>query len=180
MSSRKNVLSNLDESINDWAAVGADLADPVPAADDAANAAAMSAAPTFENQGPPKPLLPDDNVTDPTAFRTVNVLVTKLLDPPYNCVDPIVGGVKMAGRVKIELAWVKRTLTEAHFITNPTLGRSVLRNDSKVRTHGLAAGLPVGFYHWLCGNMEPNRHSMELNTYWAMKSEFQRTALYPQ
>jgi hypothetical protein len=54
--------------------------------------------------------------------------------------------------IMIKMEWVKRVISEKHFIFDPSKHRSVLRNDSKIRTHGLQYGLPQRYYEWLCGN----------------------------
>ena len=67
------------------------------------------------------------------AWPYVSDLVSDLLDPP-NTSKPSHHGVP--GVMRITLHWVKRKVSEAHFMPNPQLGRSVLRLDSKIRTYG--------------------------------------------
>jgi hypothetical protein len=75
----------------------------------------------------------DVDITDPHVPPTVSTLVYKLLDPPKNSFVASKDGTQS---VKIPLVWLKKTLSEAHFEPNKALGRSILRADSKVRTHG--------------------------------------------
>ncbi|EAT88582.1 hypothetical protein HBI56_042980 [Parastagonospora nodorum] len=114
-----------------------------------------SAPRTIENQGEPDDDLgmPNDDIKDPLAYRTVDNLVALLMYPGKGMLYPEdKHGNTMHDRVLIRLDWVKRTVSEKHFIFDSAKGRSVLRGDSKIRTHGRLAGLPMRYYNWLCGN----------------------------
>jgi hypothetical protein len=52
--------------------------------------------------------------------------------------------------VVIELQWAIAQLGEIHLIHHPDLGRSVLKDNSKVRVFGLQEGLPKRYWEWLC------------------------------
>lgn len=80
--------------------------------------------------------IPNDNVTDPNQYRTVDELVSLLLDPPRRCKNPIFRGQRQVGKVRIDMQFVQHILTEAHLRQNVGLGRMVLKDESKVRTHG--------------------------------------------
>jgi hypothetical protein len=78
--------------------------------------------------------LPDGgDVTDPNAWPTVDELVDKLLDPPRQSHE-IHHGRK--GTIIIRMTWVVKTIGEPHFENNRFISRSVLKQNSKVRTHG--------------------------------------------
>ena len=111
---------------------------------------------TFENQGHPDPNLisPGHNIIEDTAYPSTAELVHKLLHLDKVAIEPTVKGVKQKGWVRIRISWAKAKLTEAHFIYNPKIHRSVLREDSKVRKYGLEAGLPRAIWEWLCGDEE--------------------------
>jgi hypothetical protein len=101
---------------------------------------------TIDNQGTPDPALgaEDDDICDPDAHRTIQDLVKILMNPHKSAYKD--------ASVIIKMEWVKRVISEKHFIFDPSKHRSVLRNDSKIRTHGLQYGLPQRYYEWLCGN----------------------------
>jgi hypothetical protein len=79
--------------------------------------------------------LPDGgDVSDPNAYPTVDDLIVKLLDPPnssYFTSDNT--GMQM---VRVKMTWIKGKIGEAHFEYSKEQGRSVLRQTSKIRTHG--------------------------------------------
>jgi hypothetical protein len=109
---------------------------------------------TITNQGDPDPQLGafDDDIRDPTAFRDISTLVAALLKLPNSSYRAKDGrGIVRPDRVIVRMAWVKQVVSEKHFIFDPAKGRSVLRGDSKIRTHGLEYGLPKRYYGWLCG-----------------------------
>ncbi|KAF2793098.1 hypothetical protein K505DRAFT_338105 [Melanomma pulvis-pyrius CBS 109.77] len=80
--------------------------------------------------------IPNDNVTDPDQYRTVDELVRLLLDPPRRCKNPIFRSQRQVGKVRIDMQFVQSTLTEAHMRQNVELGRMILKDESKVKTHG--------------------------------------------
>jgi len=97
--------------------------------------------------------MPNDDIKDPLAYRTLDSLVSLLMYPGKGMLHPEdKNGNTMHDRVMIRLDWVKKVVSEKHFVFDPVKGRSVLRDDSKVRTHGRLAGLPPRYYDWLCGN----------------------------
>jgi hypothetical protein len=78
--------------------------------------------------------LPDGgDITDPNVWPTIDELVYKLLDPPRQAYDRYHG---RHGIMIIRLSWVIKTLGEPHFENNRFISRSVLKQTSKVRTHG--------------------------------------------
>jgi hypothetical protein len=101
-------------------------------------------------------IIPGDDITEdqlhPTTAALVAKLMAKLMKPVRAVPEDTLRRVYKEGTVRISLARVKAQLTEAHFIYNPRIHRSVLRNDSKVRRYGLQAGLPRGYWEWLCGD----------------------------
>lgn len=82
---------------------------------------------------PSHALLEGDNITDPNAWRSVNELVRLLLHPPYNVATNHEWSDKA---VRVNLRWVMRVIHEGHFRYNADAGRPVLRDDSKLKTHG--------------------------------------------
>lgn len=97
--------------------------------------------------------MPIDDIKDPLAYRTVNSLVIIIMYPGKGMLHPEdKHGNTMHDRVLIRLDWVKRVVSEKHFVFDPAKCRSVLRDDSKIRTHGRLAGLPMRYYDWLCEN----------------------------
>jgi hypothetical protein len=131
---------------------------------------------TIDNQGEPNDDLgvPDDDIKDPDAFRSLEDLVNALMFPPKNHVNPKdAQGNVMHDRVQVRLNWVKQTVSEKHFIFDPVKGRSVLRNDSKIRTHGRLYGLPKRYFDFLCANeLEPSSFKSSRDLVWMTKEEF--------
>jgi hypothetical protein len=115
-----------------------------------------------------------DNITDPDAYRSLAELVNLLMDPPKNQIKPKNGqGNVMHDRVQVRLDWVKRAVSEKHFIFDPAKGRSVLRNDSKIKTHGKLYGLPKRYYDFLCGNELDSSSFMGSRDFvWMTREEF--------
>ncbi|KAF2003526.1 hypothetical protein P154DRAFT_405346, partial [Amniculicola lignicola CBS 123094] len=93
----------------------------------------------------------DEDIKDPNAWRTVDDLVTRLLDPPRESYPGPHPGHNFEGMIRIRLQWVKGAVGEQHFRLDTTLGRSVLNDESKLRTYGVEAGLPPMYHKWLCG-----------------------------
>lgn len=81
------------------------------------------------------------------AWVSISELVDKLLEN-----KPI-----KKGRITVKLQWVMAETGEIHFIHDPGQGRSVLRQDSKIRVYGLEAGLPKRYWAWLCGEKVESR-----------------------
>jgi hypothetical protein len=82
-------------------------------------------------------------------------------------------GKVMQDRVQVRLDWVKKTVSEKHFIFDENKGRSVLRNDSKIRTHGKLYGLPKRYYDFLCGNdLDPSVLKETRDSVWMTRHEF--------
>jgi hypothetical protein len=97
--------------------------------------------------------VPDDNIKDPLAYRTLNDLIITLVYPPAAHLYPKdKHGHMMHDRAQIRVDWVKKTVSEKHFIYDLAKSRCVLRADSKIRTHGMQYGLPKRYYDWLCSN----------------------------
>ncbi|KAJ4370742.1 hypothetical protein N0V83_005263 [Neocucurbitaria cava] len=136
---------------------------------------------TIDNQGEPDENLgaPDDDIKNPLAFRTLEEIVQKLLNPPARSWQPTDNtGMVLQDRVCLRLDWVKSIVSEKHFIFDPARSRSVLRNDSKIRTHGLAYGLPRRYWEWLCGREVSNSpYKVSKDTLWISRVEFHRVTL---
>ena len=78
--------------------------------------------------------LPDGgDITDPKMPPTIDELVDKLLDPPATSYPGHHGHV---GSIYIHLGWVQKKIGEPHFVNDKELSRSVLKPNSKIRTHG--------------------------------------------
>jgi hypothetical protein len=138
---------------------------------------AVPTARTFDNQGEPDDNLGalGDNIKDPDEWKSCNYLVGQLMSLPNAMKFPKgPGGEVMQDRVMIKLEWVKKTVTEKHFIFNPAMSRSVLRNDSKLRTHGRMYGLPKQYYDWLCGNAVYGAIFTTKDALWMARSDFKR------
>ncbi|KAH7073106.1 hypothetical protein BKA63DRAFT_492425 [Paraphoma chrysanthemicola] len=132
---------------------------------------------TFDKQGEPDDDMgaPGDNIKDPDAWKTCEDLVNRLMNLPNAMKNPKgPGGENMQDRVMIKLDWVKKTVTEKHFIFNPALNRSVLRNDSKLRTHGKLYGLPNQYHEWLCGIEVTGAIIVTQNALWMARSDFKK------
>jgi hypothetical protein len=82
----------------------------------------------------------------------------------HSAVEPSVNDVKRKGMLRIRLRWVNQ-VSEAHFIYNLTIHRSVLRNDSNVRKYGLNTRLPKGRWQWLCGDGDTTATGAESEEY---------------
>jgi hypothetical protein len=90
---------------------------------------------------------PGEDSISRNGWRRASSLVAALITPPHKS-DYV---VNKPDHVVIDMAWVKSVLGEIHFIHDPSLGRSVLRQDSKIRVFGLQEGLPERYWKWLCG-----------------------------
>ncbi|ORY11402.1 hypothetical protein BCR34DRAFT_565294 [Clohesyomyces aquaticus] len=108
-------------------------------------------------------------VSDPNAYPAVDDLVSWLMDPPHNFREefnlPSPVGPHHIIQWKIRLNWSIARTHEVHWVHIPGFGRSVLRHDSKLRVHGLNAGLPQGYYEWLCGIGGPQRWANNPSVY---------------
>ncbi|CAO2648766.1 Nn.00g097150.m01.CDS01 [Neocucurbitaria sp. VM-36] len=135
---------------------------------------------TINNQGEPDVNLsaPDDDIKDPLAFRSMEEIAQKLMSPPARSWAPTDHtGRVLHDRVCIRLDWVKSAVSEKHFIFDPAKRRSVLRNDSKIRTHGLAYGLPRRYWEWLCGRDVSNvPYKVTKEMLWISRVDFRRVA----
>lgn len=121
--------------------------------------------------------IPDDDITNPTAYRTVDYLVGRLMSPPKRCFNAKLTAMTQWGMVNIDMMFVQ-SICRSHLEINTTLGRLVLKGNSKIRTHGQLAGLPAGYYNRLCGRADPvvggsgTKHPDELKVFWMLASEF--------
>ncbi|KAF2463516.1 uncharacterized protein BDR25DRAFT_383571 [Lindgomyces ingoldianus] len=91
------------------------------------------AVPPGSSAEPSQSQVEEPDVTDPYSEPTVKELVKTLLDPPHHAYSK--PGV-VPNTVKIDMHWVMGRVTEKHFVRNKELGRSVLKDNSKIRTHG--------------------------------------------
>ncbi|KAI8936085.1 hypothetical protein NX059_007584 [Plenodomus lindquistii] len=130
------------------------------------------------NQGSPNDSLgvPGDDISIPDAYRSIDSLVTALLQPPPKAWRPQdKDGKNYKNCVRIDMQWVKATVSEKHFFLDHTLGRSVLRQDSKVRTHGVQYGLPKAYHSWLCGDeVMTGRYKVTREQLWMGREDFRR------
>ncbi|KAF2831876.1 hypothetical protein CC86DRAFT_280253, partial [Ophiobolus disseminans] len=115
---------------------------------------ASAPARTLTNQGDPDPNVGafDDDIRNPLAHRTCAELVTLLMQFSHNswrAKDK--SDAVQHDHVLVRFYRVKQVISKKHFIMDQSKGRSVLRNDSNLRTHGLGYGLPRRYYDWLCG-----------------------------
>ena len=83
----------------------------------------------------------DPSISGPLDWPSVTELVQKLLDPPHSCFPKNYKSVNIGhegkkDQIRLTLHWCKSKIGEQHFVNDPVLSRSVLRADSKVRTHG--------------------------------------------
>ena len=83
--------------------------------------------------GPAASSLLTDNIVDPHAWRSIDDLVSKILDPPADARPSRHG---MQGVVNLNLGWAVQRIGENHFEMNHPSGRPVLKQNSKVRMHG--------------------------------------------
>jgi hypothetical protein len=74
-------------------------------------------------------------ISDPAAYPTIHDLVARLLTPDFRA-SAFEEHHGQPGRVIISLRWVQSRVGERHFVNNRALGRSVLTQESKIRTHG--------------------------------------------
>jgi hypothetical protein len=136
---------------------------------------------TIDNQPQPHDDLgvPGDDIKDPEAYRELTDLVDALMALPKNHNKPKdAKGKVMRDRVQVRLDWVKKTVSEKHFIFDENKGRSVLRNDSKIRTHGKLYGLPKRYYDFLCGNdLDPSVLKDTRDSVWMTNQEFVKVCL---
>ncbi|KAH7077400.1 hypothetical protein FB567DRAFT_596568 [Paraphoma chrysanthemicola] len=117
---------------------------------------------------------PGDNIKDPDAWKTCEDLVNRLMNLPNAMKNPKgTGGEIMQDRVMIKLDWVKK-VTEKHFIFNPAMSRSVLHNDSKLRTHGKLYRLPNQYHEWLCGSEVTGDITVTQNALWMARRDFKK------
>lgn len=101
----------------------------------AATAPPQAPAPVLATAGEGFGQLPDGgDISDPYAWPSARELARKLLDPPRQAYSV---HHKRTGFIQIQLRWVLRTVGEPHFRNDKTLSRSVLKENSKLRTHGL-------------------------------------------
>ncbi|KAF2793097.1 hypothetical protein K505DRAFT_245166 [Melanomma pulvis-pyrius CBS 109.77] len=113
-----------------------------------------------------------DDITDPAAWRSINSITTKLLDPPADAWYP---RHDMKDLVKIKLSWAVKTIGEAHFHMSHPTGRPVLREESKLKIYGCHAGLPRGFHRWLCGGEEQRKNvAWASEAYWITEEQFRQ------
>jgi hypothetical protein len=146
--------------------------------------------PTFPTAGPVRTIdhqlepnddlgVPGDDIKDPEAYRELTDLVDALMALPKNHNKPKdAKGKVMQDRVQVRLDWVKKTVSEKHFIFDESKGRSVLRDDSKIRTHGKLYGLPKRYYDFLCGNdLDPSVFKDTRDPVWMTKQEFIKVCL---
>ncbi|KAF2280786.1 uncharacterized protein EI97DRAFT_454031 [Westerdykella ornata] len=146
------------------------LAEPGPPQGLAAPVPPRGPAPAAAPQGEGFGQLPDGgDISDPYAWPSARELARKLLDPPRQSY-PV--HHKRQGFVVIQLRWVLRVVGEPHFRNDSNLSRSVLKENSKLRTHGLAAGIPEGYWRWLCGNREGRPTGPDRSEYWIPENEF--------
>ncbi|KAH8731540.1 hypothetical protein GQ44DRAFT_805479, partial [Phaeosphaeriaceae sp. PMI808] len=135
----------------------------------------------IHGQGEPNDDLgaPGDDIKNPGAWRTLDSLVAALMAPSksaYNVKDSL--GNVMHDRVLIRLEWVKKTVSEKHFVLDSVRGRSILRYDSKLRTHGKIYGLPPRYYDWLCGETVDTTYlGMNRDCLWISRHDFVRVRI---
>jgi hypothetical protein len=118
--------------------------------------------------------VPGDDIKDPDAYRSLADLIDALMVLPksHNKPKDAKGNV-MQDRVQVRLDWVKKTVSEKHFIFDENKHRSVLRNDSKIRTHGKLYGLPKRYYDFLCGNeLDASEFKESKDLVWMTREEF--------
>ncbi|KAF2266263.1 hypothetical protein CC78DRAFT_615077 [Lojkania enalia] len=93
----------------------------------------------------------DINISDPAAYRSVDDLVKQLRAPKESFRGP-------AG-FRIPMIWVVKVVGEQHFDKDYATKWRSLKENSKLRTHGIRAGLPPTLYNWLCGHHIPDLYN---------------------
>jgi len=95
------------------------------------------------------------------AWRSCAQLVQELLSPPQSAYTASDRYDKVIlDCLAIQFRRVQGVLSEKHFVNDPAHGMSVLRKDSKLRTHGKLYGPPKRYYDWLCEMDADNREYM--------------------
>ncbi|PSN65534.1 hypothetical protein BS50DRAFT_636297 [Corynespora cassiicola Philippines] len=140
------------------------------------NGTILTVSPAFGKIPPAHDSRPGDNLIDPNSWRHVNQLVKELMSLPPQAFP---SSRNRDGLVRVMLSWCVKTVGESHFYHDGKMGRMRLRPESKIRTHGLIAGLPQGYYRWLVGDerQEPDTRA-EIETLFAIPEQVWRQHRY--
>ncbi|KAH7391697.1 hypothetical protein BKA66DRAFT_607264 [Pyrenochaeta sp. MPI-SDFR-AT-0127] len=93
------------------------------------------------------------DVVDPNSEPTLNSIVGKLLNPRSSGFYMGPRSYKPGnGIVCFTSEWVVRIIGLQHFKLELKNSRFIVKDNSKLKIHGLQAGLPKGLHSWLVGD----------------------------